>query len=108
MKTLLVLVILGASGLFGPSLLENTSNSCNALEKRLIALASVASQYPQDAVAGAFVLSMLQGASNGRFAETLMTRRFPQLPSGISCAMGYWESILNPPTPNDLRRLSQT
>ena len=106
MKFIGVLVLLAAAAIFGPGLLENTGgNSCSALEKKLIALASGASGKQQDAAARAFLMSMLQGASNGRLAEALMQQKFPNIPVMLSCPLGYWRVLVEPPTEEELRRL---
>jgi hypothetical protein len=99
MNIILILVAL-AVGFFGyPLLNEDTTSECDALERiavRVIAEAPDKRPRPQDGVAGQVLGQLLQGASQGQFAQLAVRNQFPELPASVACALLYWKARIDP------------
>ena len=94
MKSLLVLVVLVVGVGFGyPLAAEDTSSTCDALERVTIRLVA---KGDTDASGGSKVLgSLVQGLSRGAFAAVAAKDRYPSLPPGIACTVLYWRAVTN-------------
>lgn len=81
-----------------PLLAEGAGTSCDAFEKQIVALTSQSTGHEaipdqQIRMAGATVLSFLQGFSRGSFALIYVNQQYPHLPSGIGCTIEYWRTL---------------
>jgi hypothetical protein len=100
MGWILLLVIL--VGLFAPGPLENTGNSCGALDYQLIKffVATLDPTNPERIKAERMSIKDLStavfGLPNGEASEKVMGRYYPGLPTFISCAVGYWRMRISP------------
>ncbi len=66
-----------------PLIIENRSSECSALESKLVTLnATSAGQL--------MVVDTLQGLSNGAIANAALEKKYPLIPTPISCAYAYW------------------
>lgn len=103
MRLLILLAMLAGGGWFAPQVMEATDTPCPALERRTVAVldAEVAKLPPQLAAdprlarARAF-LAETMGATRGTLAEAAIRERFPQLPPGAGCVVGWWKMVLDP------------
>ncbi len=103
MRLLILLALLAGGAWFGPQLTEGTDAPCPALERRTVAVldAEVAKLPPQLAAdprlarARSF-LAETMGATRGIMAEEAIRARFPQLPPGAGCVVGWWKMTLDP------------
>jgi hypothetical protein len=96
---LVALVVIGGAAAYGvPLAAESASTTCNALEKRFIALNAPArgGSGPERDLAnlGRAFLGNLQNVSNGSFATEYAIREYPNLPPGFGCAVLYWRTFL--------------
>jgi hypothetical protein len=102
-RLLILLALLAGGGWFAPQVIESTDAPCPALERRTVAVldAEVAKLPPQLAAdprlarARAFLESTM-GATRGTMAEAAIRERFPQLPPGAGCVVGWWKMVLDP------------
>jgi len=66
-----------------PLVVESRSNECSALESKLVTLSATG--------AGQLVVdTTLQGLSNGAIANAALKKKYPLIPTPISCTYAYW------------------
>jgi hypothetical protein len=77
---------------------EGTHTTCQALERRFIAMAGPAGDYdhPGHALAEAMLRDYVQPLSDGRIAAAEVKQRYPALPASVGCAVSYWSTLLDP------------
>jgi hypothetical protein len=96
MKSLILLVIVGAGASFGfPLINEDAGSECDALERLVVRVAlSTDNRKPQphDALLGQF----FQGFSKGQFASVAVSNEYPNVPVTVACALLYWRAIVDP------------
>jgi hypothetical protein len=95
MRVLLVLLILwlAAAVFVLPPLLESRDGECSALEQRYADLAS------HDG-SGLLRTGPLYGSSSSTpSAAAFAQDRYPLLPAGIGCTLGYWATMIGAPAP---------
>jgi hypothetical protein len=97
---LLLLVALAAGAIIYPRVAERTDTVCAAFEHKV---ASAAARQVGARQAGARrqagMLDFLQRAvagSQGQLAAAYIHDRYPQLPSFVGCAVGYWRVSFDP------------
>src|SRR5262249_48569504 len=102
MRTLLwivVVLVIGCGAAYGiPLAAESSGTTCDAFEKRFVAVNAPArgnSGTAQDAadLARSF-MGALQGVSKGGFATEYALRQYPNLPPGFGCVVLYWRTFL--------------
>jgi hypothetical protein len=103
-KCIVIPALLGLGFFFGPCGVEGTSNACAALEQRAATLAT-ANDKDLSPLGRAFV-GVIINASNGRFGEAMIRQKAPGVPPFLGCPLSYWNSIINPPTAEDIKRLT--
>ena len=111
-RTFIVLALLVAGAWFAPQLIERADGPCPALQQRTVALldAEIARLPPAMAAdprlgrARALMAEMM-GASRGTMAEATIRERFPQIPSGVGCVVGWWKMTVDPDIGEMLRML---
>jgi len=109
-RLLILLAMMAGGAWFAPQLTEATDGPCPALERRTVAVldAEIARLPPQMAAdprltrARAF-LAEAMGATRGNLAEAAIRERFPQLPEGAGCIVGWWKMVLDPDLGEALR-----
>jgi hypothetical protein len=99
---LLALLVAGAAAYGLPLVSESAGTTCNALEKRFIAVSfparGTSNPDPDLAALGRAFLGGLQNFSKGSFATEYALREYPNLPSGIGCVVLYWRTVVSPDT----------
>ena len=80
-----------------PLVKEGTSGDCAALSSRVFTPAASASRADQDA-------SGMMSLFAGTLVEAMVTMRYPNIPSGISCAALYWRTLYDPGYADQLRQ----
>ena len=111
-RIFLLLALLVAGGWFAPQMVEGVDGPCLALDRRTVAVldAEVARLPPAMAAdprlgrARALMAEMM-GASRGTMAEATIRERFPQIPPGVGCVVGWWKMMLDPDIGEVLRTL---
>ena len=89
-RILLAVIAVAAAVFFGvPTLKEGTSGECDALSARAIVPKSSADQTDKDA-------GELMSLFAGTLTTAMVTLRYPNIPSGISCAALYWRTLVDP------------
>ena len=89
-RTILTGVAVIAAVFFGvPAVKEGTSGECDALSARIIAPTARADQSDKDT---AGMMSMFAGT----ITTAMVTMRYPNIPSGVSCAALYWRTLVDP------------
>ena len=97
-RILLTVVALAAAVFFGvPTLTEGTTGECNALSARAFVSAQSARQTDKDS-------GGLMSAFAGTITTAMVTMRYPNVPSGVSCAALYWRTLVDP---DFMRQLQQ-
>ena len=86
MKVVIFLVIIFVVGGAGPPILEGRANACAAFESQVVT--SDANGLSQ-AIASAGV-----SVTNGEMGRAFARRRYPNLPTGISCSLLYWFALM--------------
>src|SRR5258708_7108866 len=85
---LLILIVIFFSY---PLLNEDTSNTCSAVEKRLIKTLN-----PKD-LSSVIILNSFQNfVSNGNFVSAAVQQYNPNIPPFMSCDLAYWRMLLDP------------
>lgn len=79
MKFLAILFLLLIAGYAYPSLNEDVSSNCQAVETKLLALSDI----PMGKV--------LTSLSHGEFGKAIAKNQFPDLPPQIGCTVAYWD-----------------
>ncbi|MCC6719722.1 MAG: hypothetical protein IT555_17710 [Acetobacteraceae bacterium] len=112
MRLLLLLALLAAGAWFAPQVSEGTDGPCPALDRRNLAVidAEVARLPPAMAAdprlaRARALLADVMGATRGTMAEAMVRERFPQLPPGAGCVVGWWKLKLDPDIGEVLRAL---
>lgn len=93
MKLLLVIVGLLSVLLFYPSLNEDATGGCGALEVRSFRL--LAEDRGEDPAALAIIRPLL-GVGSGEYAKEIVKSEYSSVPSGVGCAVMYWHSMIDP------------
>jgi hypothetical protein len=89
-RILLAVIAVAAAVFFGvPTLKEGTSGECDALSARVIVPKFSADQTDKDA-------GGLMSLFAGTLTTAMVTLRYPNIPSGISCAALYWRTLVDP------------
>lgn len=89
-RTLLAVIALAAAVFFGlPALKEGTSGECNALSARIIATTTTGDQTDKDATG-------LMSFFAGPMTTGVVALRYPNIPTGLSCAALYWRTLFDP------------
>ncbi len=112
MRLLVLLGLLVGGGWFGPQLIEQVDGPCPALQQRTLVvldeevarLPAAMAADPRLARARAMMAEML-GANSGTMAEAMIRERFPQVPPGAGCVVGWWKMYLDPDVGEVLRTL---
>jgi hypothetical protein len=86
MKMITTLVLVAGGLLLGPQLLEGTSSSCAAIERRIVIVGD-----PQHVAIATFVASLF----NGRWISARASQLFPKLPPFLSCSILYWSNSVD-------------
>ena len=94
MRALILLVVLAAGLLVVyPLVGEDTSSSCNALERVTVRL--VTSRDRAHPAGDLLFAQLLQGLSGGQFAAIAAKDHYPSLPPGLACTVLYWRAVLD-------------
>ncbi|GAN80991.1 hypothetical protein [Acidocella aminolytica] len=94
MKFIILAAIVAATFFWVPQLLEGAPDSCSALALRAVAL-----ENQNESGGNNFGEALITGfarAFGGEVARELAARKFPDLPSGVSCDALYWQSVVDP------------
>jgi hypothetical protein len=83
MKILILALLVLAGGYLYPSLNEDTSSNCQAVESRLLTYTEIP------------LLRKLSGLSQGEVGKELAKQKFPDLPPQAACAAVYWDLLIN-------------
>lgn len=97
-KLLFAAVLTAGVGYAYPLWNEGTHTTCQALEKRFVAMAGPAGTliHPGRALEEAVLRSYVQPLSDGRLAAAEVKQRYPALPPDVGCAVAYWTTLLDP------------
>lgn len=79
MKFFALIALLLVAGYSYPSMNEDVSSNCQAVETKLLELSSI----PMG--------KLLTGLSQGEFGKAIAKSQFPELPPQIGCTVAYWE-----------------
>ena len=111
-RTFLLLALLVAGGWFAPQLVEGVDGPCPALNLRTVAVldAEIARLPPAMAAdprlgRARSLMAEMMGASRGTLAEATIRERFPQIPPGVGCVVGWWKMTVDPDIGEMLRML---
>lgn len=97
MIKLVVLVMVLAAGFLGyPLINEDTSSTCDALERIAVRVMTDAHGRGPTGPGGDVVAQLLQGASQGQFARLAVRDQYPELPVTLACTMLYWKARIDP------------
>lgn len=103
MRLLLLLALLIGGAWFVPQFSEQVAAPCPAMELRTVAVldAEVARLPPAMAndprlPRARAQLAALLGVTRGGMAEAAVRERFPYLPPGAGCVVGWWKLTLDP------------
>lgn len=89
-RVLLAIAAVAAAVFFGvPPVKEGTGGECDALSARVIAPTIRAEQAGKDA-------ESLMSLFAGTMTTAMVRLRYPNIPSGVSCAALYWRTLVDP------------
>lgn len=86
MLRFVVVIVIVAAAL--PLLVEQTVSPCDALEKRMVAMAAHGKSDP----ALTALLGNVQNLTSGHLAEAAVKQKYPGVPSPLACYMVYYEA----------------
>ena len=94
----LVILTFGVVLTLYPTVNEDASGVCHALEKRVVAgLATNMGAGRSDAATSRAVLgALVTGLSEGAIAARVVKREYPNLPPLIGCTAVYWRVVFDP------------
>jgi hypothetical protein len=96
-KLIVLLALLVGAFIGYPLINEDTSSTCDALERiGLRVMAETRGGRMPDQSGGGAVAQLLQGASQGQFARLAVRDQYPELPVSLGCALLYWKARIDP------------
>lgn len=95
-KLIVLVMVLAAGFLSYPLINEDTSSTCDALERIAVRVMTDTQGRGPTGPGGDVVAQLLQGASQGQFARLAVRDQYPELPVTLACTMLYWKARIDP------------
>jgi hypothetical protein len=84
-RLILTLIVLAVAFIWAPQVLESATNSCDALEQKMVA---------KEVSGNDLGAALVQNLSGGTIAEQVVKEKHENLPPMIGCSLEYWKHTL--------------